>query len=295
MNKLTISATTIAISAAAATAAPGIIDTDRFGYSGTVTRHATLADAQAGANIQDTITFTNRDLSLNIANGDTQAPNRNIAYGSFWYTTEEQGGFGPGKGIAGWGNTTGNTGVGFMQLFDSDGSTDSSVDMQFSNFDGTFYRDFSLNASGANADSADFSRFSAIDNNWDGGIWHSWNINLTATGLEGVQISPSIIEATNQPTGVSGSITAIFEITEDNDPNLGFSTANLGFYAVNLDLNMINWAWDNRNDLTPEVTINGGASFFNGTFSNSLFRTVPSPGAAGLFGIAGLAAIRRRR
>jgi MYXO-CTERM domain-containing protein len=290
MYKLTITAAAIAATSGIASAAPGVIDTERFGYAGEVTRHATLADAQAGANVQDTISVVDRDLSLFFANGDTSVPDANIALGSWWHTLDEN--FGPGQGRAGWGNTTGNTGVGYMQLFDNDGSTDSSVDMQFTNFDGTFYRDFTLNASGSNAGASDFSRFSAIDNVNDGGIWHTWNINLTATGLEGVSLSPtdSIIEATNQPTGVSGSITGIFEITENDT-----SPANQGFYAVSLDLNMINWAWDNRASLTPQVSQDGGDSFFDGTFQDSFFRTVPTPGAAGLLGIAGIAATRRRR
>ncbi|GAB4515598.1 MAG: hypothetical protein Tsb0013_20160 [Phycisphaerales bacterium] len=288
MKYAAVSVALIAGAAGTALAAPGVIDTDRFGYSGTVTRHATLADAQSGVNVLDTISVVDRDLALSFANGDASAPDRNVAYGSWWYTLDE--GFGPGQGRAGWGNTTGNTGVGYVQLFDIDGSTDSSVDMQFSNFSGGFYRDFTLTASGSDADSDDFSRFSAIDNVNDGGIWHTWSIDLTATGLEGTMTSPGVIEAFNQPTGVSGSITGIFEITETQT-----TSANLGFYVVTLDLNMTNWAWDNRASLTPQVSSNGGQSFFDGTFQDSLFRTVPSPGGMALLGLAGAACLRRRR
>ena len=214
---------------------------------------------------------------------------QNIALGSWWHTTDEF--YGPGQGRAGFGNTTGNTGVGYMQLFDDDGSTDSSVDMNFSNFDGTNYQDFTLNASGSNATRADdFSRFSAIDNVNDGGEWISWNINLTATGLMGQEVAPGIIEATNQPTDVSGSITGIFDLTENQT-----SPANQGFYSVTLDLNMDNWAFDNMGSLTEEVSLDGGATFFDGTFQDSFFRTVPTPGSATLLALGGLVGARRRR
>jgi len=180
-----------------------------------------------------------------------------------------------------------------MQLFDEDGSTDSSVDMNFSNFDGVnnYYQDFTLNASGSNATRADdSSRFSAIDNVNDGGEWISWNINLTVTGLMGQEVSPGIIEATNQPTDVTGTITGIFELTENQT-----SPANQGFYSVTLDLNMDNWAFDNQGALTEQVSLDGGASFFDGTFQDSFFRTVPTPGSTTLLALGGLAATRRRR
>lgn len=280
---------------AAHASAMGSVSTDRFGYSGTVLRYASLADAQNGVNSIDTISVGDRDLGLYIAQNDTVNADRNIMLGTWWYTMDTF--YGPDpmtnedRGRAGWGNTRGNTGVGYLQLFDTDASTDVSVDMSFGGFDGTFYRDFTLNASGVNANTADdSSRLSAIDNVNDAGIWHSWNINLTASGLEGQQIAPGIIESTNQPTDVTGTITGIFEITEDQT-----SPANQGFYAVQFDLSMINWAWDNRADLTPLVSLDGGATFFDGSFGDSVFRTVPTPGAAGLFGLAALAAARRRR
>lgn len=255
--------------------AQGVVTSEQFGYAGTVTRHSTLADAQSGSSVLDTIAVTDRDLYLSIADGDTSYADGNFAMGSWWHTIA------PG-GSLGSGNTTGNTGVGFMQLFDDDGSTDTGGSMNFGNFNGTYYQDFTLSASGENAGAADYGRFSAIDNVEDGGTWHSWAINLTATGLEGYDLGGGIIEANTDATGISGSITAIFEITEIDGTVAG---ANNGFYAIDLDLNMINWAFANSGDLTST----------DYPVEASLFRTVPSPASAALLGLGGLVATRRRR
>lgn len=278
----------LAALAGSAAAAPGLISTDRFGYNGEVVRYDTLSDAMSGTNPIDNITIGDRDLALFVANGDTSVADQNVALGSWWYTMDEF--YGPGQGRAGWGNTRGNTGVGFMQLYDNDSSTDTSVDMSFGDFDGTHYTSFTFSLTGESAGADDFSRFSAIDNVNDGGIWHEYAINLTATGLQGVDFGNGIIEATNHPTGVTGSITGIFEITENQT-----SPDNQGFYVVDLNLSMTNWAWENRNDLTPQVSLDGGNTFFDGSFSDSTFRTVPAPGVAGLLGLAALGATRRRR
>lgn len=244
----------------------GVASTDRFGYAGTVTRYATLADAESQSNATDTVNVSDRDLSLYIDS------DYNIAMGSWWYTTDP-------SGNAGWGNTTGNTGVGFMQLYDTDASTTVTKDMSFSNFDGTYWTEFNLSLTGANAGAAEYARMSVYDNVNDGGIWHDYALNFTATGLEGVQLSPGVIESTNHPTGVSGSFTGLFELTENQT-----SPANIGFYVVNFTLNTDNWAYDNAGNLTGQYA-----------FADSYFKTVPVPGSV-LLGVMGLAlAFRRSR
>lgn len=259
--------------AATAQAGVGIISTDRFGYEGTVLRFGTLADAFAGTNSIDEVTVTERDLAIYV--DDTY----NVVMGSWWYSTHD-------SGSAGWGNTHGNTGVGFTQLYDSDSSTDTVLDMAFGNFDGTYWTEFSLDLQGANANSADdHSRLSVYDNVNDGGIFHEYNLSLTATGLEGTELSPGVIEATNHPTGVMGSYTGVFELTENQT-----SGANIGFYTFDLTLNMENWAWDNRENLT----------YPSDGFADSYFATVPEPGSIALWSLLGvgglgLAAWRRRK
>lgn len=250
----------------------GLISTDRFGYTGTVVRYASLADAQSGSNPIETVSIGDRDLSVYVAHNDTVDADFNYMGGSWWYTTDA-------SGNAGHGNTRGNTGPGFLQLYDEDANTDTSVSMSFDNFDGTHYTEFNLSLQGTNAGAADYGRLSVYDNVNDGGIWHTYNLSLTATGLTGMEVSPGIIESGTHPTGVSGSIAGIFEITENQT-----SPANQGFYVFDFDINMVNWAYENRNDLTGQYA-----------FADSLFRTVPTPATGALIALAGVGAARRRR
>jgi hypothetical protein len=250
----------------------GLISTDRFGYTGTVVRYASLSDAQAGINATDTVSIGDRDLSIYVAQNDTVESDVNYFTGSWWYTTDP-------SGTAGWGNNRGNTGVGILQMYDEFSTTDTSVSMNFGNFDGTHYTEFSMNIQGANAGATEYSRLSVYDNLNDGGIWHDYNLSLTATGLTGTEIAPGIIESNTHPTGVSGSITGIFEITENQT-----TPAHQGFYVFDFDLNMVNWAYENRNDLTGDYS-----------FDDSLFRTVPTPATGALIALAGVGAARRRR
>lgn len=254
-----------------------LIDTDRFGYSGTITRYDTLEDAQAGTDEVDQITVGDRDLSLFIRKDDPSGSDFNAALGSWWYTTDSQ-------GRAGWGNTRGNTGVGFMQLYDSDASTDTSLDMSFDNFDGTYYRDFTLSMTGENAGADDFARLSAIDNVNDAGEYKEYSINLTATGLQGEDSdNDGLVEALNtQPTGVTGSMTGIFQLTENET-----SAANQGFYTYDFTLSMTNWAWENRDDL---MTQDDNGNPIEDTFAPSNFvapaaAQVPLPATLALLGI----------
>jgi hypothetical protein len=237
----------------------GIIDTDRFGYDGTIQRYDTLGNAQNGTGATDTINVTDRDAAIKVVNDYSGDHDQNIVMGSWWYSTSGNG--------AGWGNTTGNTGVGFMQLFDDDGSTDTSVDMSFSDYDGTHYTQFNVNLTGENTNADDHGRLSAIDNNEDGGIWHSYELDLTAKGLEGNQLGPGHIEANNHPTDVEGSFTGVFEITEDNPKT---TKDNTGFYTADFQFNMDNWAWDNRSDLT----------YPDDGFADSSFVVTPLPTSA---------------
>ena len=258
----------------------GAAVTDRFGYSGTILRYDTLADARDGINSIDRIEVDDRDLSLSVTQDDRDYADANILMGSWWYTTDEQ-------GRAGWGNTTGNTGVGFMQLFDDNGSTDTAVSMAFSNFDGTYYTDFSLSLSGENAAADDFARLSTYDNVNDGGAWYSYALSLTATGLQGQMTAPNIIEAGNHPTGVTGSFTGIFELTENQT-----SPANQGFYSVDFSLSMTIWAFANEGDLTGPYQVDGG--IYPSEF-RVLVGQVPAPGIPSLLGLGLVMLALRRR
>ena len=225
--------------------------------------------------------MSDRDLSLWVTQNDRDLADGNYALGSWWYTIDPD-------GRAGWGNTNGNTGVGFMQLFDSDASTDTSVDMAFSNFDGTYWTEFGLSVSGENAGAADSSRLSVYDNVNDGGIWHSYELSLSAGGLQGELTEPNVIEALNHPTSVDGRFTGVFQITENET-----SPDNQGFYSVDFDLNMDNWAFSNNGDLTGPYQSDG--NIFPSEF-RVVGNQVPEPGVIALLAasIAPLSLFARR-
>lgn len=272
----------IAAAVAGTVASAATISTDRFGYSGTVTKYATLADARNGVNPTGTIAVGNRDLSIYVVSGQY-----NIVMGSWWYTTAENTNGRP-KGDpqgdlynSGWGNTTGNTGVGFVQLYEGAAQTVTSQSMSFGDFASGYWTSFTINESGANATYASsYARFSPFTSNVDDtGIYHDYALSLTATGLQGTETSPGVIEAFDHPTGVTGTYSGLFENTS-SDP------AKVGFYTFNFSLNMTNWAFDNRASL-------------NGAFADSYFAVVPLPAALAmglaLLGGAGSVQFLRRR
>lgn len=257
-----------------------VFKTDRLGYTTTATRYNSLADLQTKTNPIDFVTIGDRDIRI-WSNIDTVNDRIfNQIYGSFFYSTDPSGN--PGAG-----NTTGNTGPGFMQIFDDDFSTVDTWRMAFDNFDGTYWTEANLKITGSDDDQAPTpspARFSIYNNDNDIGIFHSYNLDVTVTGLEGLEAAPDLILATNHPTGVTGTLKAVFQLTENNT-----SPADQGFYDIEMTFNMNNWAWDNREDLTyPESGFAG--SFF-------LAPPVPEPATIGLLsvlGMAGLLVLRRR-
>jgi len=285
-RKITISLLTILFinTAAVFAGVSGAISTDRFGYTGTVYRYATLQDAQQDTNRIDTVTIGNRDLALYIVNDYEEYDlNYNIIMGSWWYTTADNTNGYPkddpsgDRYYSGWGNTRGNTGVGFMQLYDEYADTVASVAMQFKNYNGTYWTEFELDISGVNAGAADYARFSVYDNVNDGGFWHTYHLTLTASGLEGIEAPSGRIEAFNHPTGVNGSFSGLFELTENQT-----SPANIGFYRIELTLDMTNWAFEQ------------GDEALNGNFAESYFAVIPEPATMTLLALGGLF-LRKRR
>ena len=267
----------------------GLVSTDRLGYSGDIQRFETLEKAQDNTGSTDTISVGNRDLSLFVRNGIDGKKNGNFALGSWWYTTDS-------SGRAGWGNTRGNTGIGYAQLFDKDGSTDTNVDFSFGDFDGNAYTSLSLLLDGERTDEGDSGRLSAIDNVNDRGIFHEYMIDMTVSGLAGTDTDgDGLIDDTDagtQPTDVTGSFNGIFEITENET-----SPDNQGFYRFDFELSMENWAFKNRDAL---MTQNEDGNPIKDQFSNSYFvaaAQVPEPATLGLLGIglAGIGFLGRRR
>ncbi len=262
----------------------GIISTDRFGYAGSTTRYATLEDAQNGTNALGTTTIMDRDLGLYLVNNyPGYSSNDTEILGSWWYTTyDNTNGYqkdDPAGDLlySGWGNTHGNTGIGFLQIYDIGNSTVTSESMSFSNFDGTYWTQFNLSVSGSNADyDNSYARFSPFESNTqDKALYYSYALTLSATGLQGIESSPGVIAATNHPTGVTGTLTGLAE-------NKGTDPTKQGFYTFDITLNMTNWAFSQ------------GDEALNGDFSDSYFAVVPEPATIGLLGLGALSLLRKR-
>ena len=252
----------------------GWIDTERFGYTGTITRYS---DDRL-TNLVETIEIGDRDLCIW---SDSAYP-ASVIMGSWWYSTAVDVDGNP-LG-SGWGNTTGNTGAGFIQYYDMSQTYIISQDYGFSDFDGSFWTTFSFGLEVENApyDPA-YSRLSAPSNTGDSGTFLSMAIDLTATGLQGVQSNGWIVaqESDAYPTDVTGKLTGVFQ-------NTSSTTANNGYYVFDFDLNMTNWAYENRDDLVGDYD-----TFYEGSYGAA----VPEPTTMLLFGlgILGIAGVSRKR
>jgi hypothetical protein len=256
-------------------------NSESLGYTGTVNRYDSMADAQAGINSLETISIGNRDAGVYQTHGTYGA--QNIFMGTWWFTTDP-------SGRMGYGNTRGNTGVGFAQLYDSDASTVNSASGVFQNYQGGYWTEFAMSVSGQNASPAeDYSRFSIYNNTNDAGTYYDYNLNLTVSGLQGTATgNGNEISATNAPTGVTGNFYGLFQFGGDGD---GYpdSWDLSDFYVIELDFNMENWAAEME-----------GADLLTGDYTSLenefVGAATPIPGAIWLLGsgIVGLAGIRRR-
>lgn len=258
------------ISSSAFAGSIGYIETDRFGYTGSIYRYASMEDLQNETNLVETISVGNRDLS--IYNWD----NYNIFMGSWWYSTE---------GKSGWGNTRGNSGVGFIQMYDEEDVTATHTDFSFGGFDGTYYTefDYSVTGGGADYDNA-YARFwtEAGGSGKDVGIFHEYELMLTAYGLEGAENGAGWIVAENEPGSVNGYLRGVFENVSTSAPELN------GLYAFDLTLDMDNWAYENMELLDPY-------SFTPSQFGEMLPTPEPSTFLLLGAGLAGLIGFGRKR
>jgi hypothetical protein len=271
---------------ASASVIGGVFETDRFGYTGTVTKYDSLADAEDNVNAVETIVIGSSDPSDNSEHRDASfgfydnagsyGSDLNLLMGSWWYGI---------NGTAGNGNVNGNTGVGFMQLYDDNGSTDTSIDMSFSDFDGTYWTAFNLLVEGGNATSADdFARFSAYDNVHDAGTYSSYILDIKATGLQGIETG-NVIQANNHATGVSGTFDALFSFGGDSQGDI-----YTGFYSISLDFDMENWAYSNNGSLNGPYQ--DGGNIYASQFVT--ISEVPEPSIIAFFALGMLGFASRR-
>lgn len=254
--------------------------TDRFGYSGTISRYTSLADALAGINAVSGSPFTvpARDLSLymvagNAAFGGPTYANSAIFLSNWW---------------ANGGNTPSNQNTGFVQMYDVEGGSVTSMNGTWLDAARTMYG-FSL--TGGNTlpgctSPGDCGRLWNVGSSLGSaettaGVFYSYALNFTASGLTSATWNPTtgVYESASDPTAVFGQLTGLFQNTSTTDPSSN------GWYKFDLALNMDNWAFQNGYT-TP------------GAFGSA--QVTPEPASVvllgtGLIGLLGMGALRRRR
>lgn len=266
----------------AAEAAELYFASDRLAYSGTVTRYATLADAQAASNPLGTYSITtnngNRDLALYLT--DDGNGNREAYILTAWYYTTTGG---PYSGVA----NPSNVQEGFFQIGDIDGNTVTSM-TGFFNSDGTQFT-LQVAGSGAHRDPTQTPHDSArlwaptFNGSMDlsFGYYHSYALDLTLNGLNGVNDN-GLFTSNGEPTSVTGTFTAIFEnLNYTYSPTKGNAAAE-GFYVANFTIHMDSWAWSNLGSLKEP-------------FTYTEITAVPEPASFGVLGVAALGLLARRR
>lgn len=271
-------------------ASPLYISYDNFNYSGTVTRYATLADAQAATNaISSTsiATATNgssqtlsnaRDGNVYVASSSPGYDPSNLSYFSTaWYFTTT-----PANGN-GWGNPN-NTNTGFVQYYDT--SAAPVVSGGWSNGNTRF----TLDIAGGDGDSGNFARLWAAPSiggpsGDTAGVFRSFHLNLVADFVAAATFNGGTgwYDTAADPTNLSGSAVGIFENQSTTNASLN------GFYAFDFSFDPGSWAGANGATWSGGSASYGPSSFFAAP--------VPEPATSALVGIAlgGLTAFSRRR
>ena len=252
------------------------VSTDSFNYNGTVTKYASLSDAQNNVNPLSVGTMQNRDGSIYQGkNAENYLGagwgNANTLLTAWYYTTDQTHG-----AYSGWGNPN-NTYDSFMQLYDQPGAYTTSSDAVWSNN----FSQLNVSISGANADSKAYSRLWPADSSGgDHGVFLNYSINYSVSGLAPT-IDPStgwLLDNTSRGH-LTGSFTGIFQ---DNDSAV---TTNNGFYAFNVNL------FDSGHTFGEDNAPN-----LNGAFNSPFFAApVPEPASMAVLGLGAVALVRRRK
>lgn len=207
-----------------------VVDSMRLGYTGTVTRYNTLADAQNGTNAVASASLgaESRDLYLSFS----QATGTNAMYiGTGWFLTTTGAGYGDGN--------PNNTNTGFVQLVDE---TLGSVSSASAAWDDSLTA-FSFQLSGVNALSTTGSGgyntrlWNTTAANGQGGAFLNYDLSLAAMVGTAAVWNPAsgMFLSYTDPTAVKGYFRGLFL-------NTSTVSAYNGYYTFDFTLNLDSWA-----------------------------------------------------
>lgn len=285
---LAVSALTCAVFATTQAQAVELINFDGFSYTGDVTVFDTLNDAQnsqnklSGPHTIPTVTNGPRSTLTEARDAALFADTSegSLQFLTAWYFTPQDV-LSNNSSVANGSGNPNNTNTGFVQMFDSDGSSVDTLDIGWENNN----TEFSVEASGQNAGASEFARlWPAPVNGGAGAIsageFLEYELDFTAIFNDPVSSPGSGTSTSSLPDDVTGSFTGIFENTNTSDTSLN------GFYTI--DFSFQNQSYALQNDAVVQFRPNTNVA--------SQF-TVPLPGSAMLFGtslvIAGLGAAAR--
>ena len=283
MNTRTLMVVALAVAASLSMAQDRFfMSSDYMSYDLSMTRYDSLSDAQNSVNAQGSYTLVDpatndrRDMGTYFVQDVASFDSDYAIFVTAWYYTTN----GSNGAYSGWGNPN-NTNTGFIQMYDTGATTVNSMTGSWSvlNAGVAGGSTFTMSASGGNAGASQFARLwhSATGGaaSLTGGIFHSYDFNVTASGLTANwDATHGLYAAYNHPASLSGGFSGIFE-------NTGTDAQYNGFYVFNGVLNETSWAYSQSGSL-------------NGAFSDSAFGAVPEPATMTVFGLAALAGMRKR-
>ncbi len=279
---------------------------DRFNYSGTVSKYHSQSDAESGTNpiftetipgFTDGNSYSGRDLSFNVSKGAPSSiagQDYNDVLNAWSYTKT-----GPHLGS---GNPN-NQDIGFFQLYDNNSNTliTSSAHWNAS------LKHYTFEEHGANApydpyysrlwdgrlvdDGAPSTGGTFIDYSF--GLFADFDTPATEDGSH-----PGWYYINGEPVSVTGYLKGIFE----NDCATTTCTNNdvAGFYAFDFAIGLNSWVYDNKDNLaTDPGNPNSNISLYNVYHTSYFAAQTPIPGALLLYvsglGVLGFAGRRKMR